>query len=82
MEISAGRYLSLDSFKGRIDIFFLDCDLLRVRFLGKDAKGTVVAEPEFYRSASAFAGGMYGSADNAMLAEIAKDIVNYTAANQ
>lgn len=54
--------------------------LMKVTY--KDAKGTVIAEPEFYRSASAFAGGMYGSADNAMLAEIAKDIVNYTAANQ
>ena len=46
------------------------------------ATGKVIAEPEFYRKASAFAGGMYGSADNKMLSEIVKDICNYTVMNR
>lgn len=48
----------------------------------RDAQtGQVLAQPEFYRQANAFA-GPFGVADNRMLEEIAQDVVNYSAANR
>lgn len=46
-------------------------------------KNKVLADPEFYRSANAWAGGFtIGSTDNKMLEEIAKDVVNYANLNR
>ena len=46
------------------------------------SSGKIVADPVFYRKASAFAGGMYGAADNRMLNEVVKDAANYTVFNR
>lgn len=50
--------------------------------LTDSSNGEVIANPEFYRDASAFSGGFYGSADNRMLERIAKDIVQYCQMNK
>ena len=45
--------------------------------------GDVIADPEFYRSAGAYAGAWsIGNTDNRMLEDIAKDIVNYSSYNR
>ena len=45
--------------------------------------GEIIAQPEFYRQAGACAGAWsIGSTDNAMLEEIAQDVVNYTTLNK
>jgi hypothetical protein len=47
------------------------------------ATGEVIAAPEFYQSANAFAGAYsYGAADNRMLSAIASDIASYTGLNR
>jgi len=50
----------------------------------KDARtGEVVAKPEFYRSANAYAGALtFGTTDNRMLEDVAKDVVNYASLNK
>jgi len=55
--------------------------LMQVKFKNLET-GAVVADPIFYRKASAFAGGMYGSADNRMLSEVVRDAVDYTRDNK
>lgn len=56
--------------------------LLQAKF--SDATtGEVLADPEFYRKASAMSGAWsFGGADNRMLSEIAKDVADYAAANK
>jgi len=55
--------------------------LMKVTYADADT-GKVVGAPEFYRAASAMAGGYsVGSSDNMMLTEIARDIANYTRLN-
>ena len=47
-----------------------------------DSDGHVIADPEFYADANAFAGAFsIGATDNLMLDRIADDIVNYTKLN-
>ena len=47
------------------------------------ATGQVIADPEFYQSASAFAGSFsIGAADNRMLSAIASEIASYTGLNR
>lgn len=51
--------------------------------LRDSATGEIIANPEFYRDASAYAGGWsIGASDNKMLEEIANDIVNYCSMNR
>ena len=45
--------------------------------------GKIIADPEFYRSAGAYAGGWtVGATDNHMLADIARDVIDYTTLNK
>ena len=56
--------------------------LMQVTFRDS-SNGEIIADPEFYRSAGAFAGGWsIGAADNKMLEYIAQDIVNYCSFNK
>jgi hypothetical protein len=56
--------------------------LMKVTFRDA-AAGEVVAAPQFYRSAAAFAGGMsMGAADNRMLDAIASDVATYAGNNR
>jgi hypothetical protein len=56
--------------------------LMKVNF--RDAStGELIGEPQFYRDASAYAGGWtMGSTDNKMLEDVAKDVVNYVSLNR
>ena len=56
--------------------------LMQVDFVDK-ATGTVLANPQFYRSSNAWAGSMAaGVTDNLMLSHIVLDITTYTAGNR
>lgn len=56
--------------------------LMKVTYKDK-ATGVVVAEPEFYQQANAFAGGnSMGMSDNFMLDQIVMEICNYTSLNR
>jgi len=56
--------------------------LMQVTYINMPS-GNVLANPEFYRSASAFGGGMsMGTSDNMMLTMIAQDIITYTSSNR
>ncbi len=56
--------------------------LMEVVYMDKDS-GEVVASPEFYDQASAFAGARnMGATDNLMLNSVVTQIINYTTANR
>ncbi len=56
--------------------------LMQVSFVDKET-GAVLANPEFYRAASAMGGGWsIGGTDNMMLTTIVQDITTYTSSNR
>ena len=56
--------------------------LMRVDYIDMQS-GNILANPEFYRAASAHRGGMsMGATDNVMLTMIAQDIITYTSSNR
>jgi hypothetical protein len=56
--------------------------LMKVSFIDA-ATGRVLAEPEFYESAGAYAGAWsFGGADNAMLSHVVDDVCSYSAGNR
>ena len=51
--------------------------------LRDSSTGEIIANPEFYRDANAYAGGWsIGASDNKMLEDIALDVVNYCSMNK
>ena len=71
--INGGARFFAGSFAGSsviIDIAFID-----------EASGEVMAEPGYYRKASAMGDG-FGIGDNRMLSEIAEDVGRYVQANR